>query len=97
MSHVSYVYLLSKTFSELKQPLNSGIINNRAYKRIITTCIEQPKLDFSQLLPWTLCTIVKDEYGAATRSCDLDDNHGRLEDVCIKNGCMDQTPESWQQ
>ncbi|KAL5397010.1 hypothetical protein PMIN06_010219 [Paraphaeosphaeria minitans] len=78
-------------------PLDSGIINNRGYKRIIATCIEQPQLDFSKLLPWTLCAIVKDETGHATRTCDLDDDLGHLEDVCVKNGCMDKTPESWQQ
>ncbi|KAK7179071.1 hypothetical protein PSPO01_14854 [Paraphaeosphaeria sporulosa] len=77
-------------------PLDSGIINNRGYKRIIATCIEQPQLDFSKLLPWTLCTIVKDEIGLATRTCDLDNNLGRLENVCVKNGCMANTPDSWQ-
>ncbi|KAF1971135.1 hypothetical protein BU23DRAFT_647989 [Bimuria novae-zelandiae CBS 107.79] len=64
------------------------------YQRILATCIEQPELDWSRTPPWTTCTPVKSGDGHNTRACDLEFGLGRLEDVCVKYGCMDNVPES---
>ncbi|KAF1964557.1 hypothetical protein BU23DRAFT_575594 [Bimuria novae-zelandiae CBS 107.79] len=53
-----------------------------------------PELDWSRTPPWTTCTPVKSGDGHNTRACDLEFDLGRLEDVCVKYGCMDNVPES---
>ena len=63
------------------------------YDRILATCIEKPEINWGNTPPWTTCKPVQAD-GHTTRTCDLDFNLGRLEDVCVKYGCMENAPQA---
>ena len=81
--------------TNMEQPLDDTDFQPgfKDYHRILATCIEKPKINLDVAPPWATCSIIRSE-GHNTKACDLDFNLGRLEDVCVKHGCMDSVPES---
>jgi hypothetical protein len=94
MSLVLYVVLWPfALIANTEQSLNSTVFQQRNYHRVLAASIEQPKVNPDTTPPWVTCSIIKSG-DVNTKACDPDFDLGRLEDVCVKYGCMDNVPDS---